>query len=55
MRFRYLIIPTEGTPFFTHWCDCDKFPQLGGQAFDLENEQSSTDGINWKDVELDHL
>ncbi len=55
MRYRYLIIPVGSTPFFTHWCSEELFPIDGGTAFDLENEQMSIDGVNWFDVDKDHL
>ena len=55
MRYRYLIIPTDSNPFFTHWCSAEMFPASGGTAFDIENEQMSINGIDWIDVETDNL
>ncbi len=52
---QYLIIPTNSAPFFTHWCDEDKFPMEGGTAFDNVNHLMTVNGKDWTEVETDHL
>lgn len=52
---RYLIIPKDSEPFFTHWCDEEKFPMNGGIAFDCESCMHTTNGKDWEDTEEDHL
>ena len=54
--YRYLIVPNDNlTPFYTNWCDAEKFPMSGGIAFDLVNMTESRDGETWTETEQDHL
>lgn len=52
---RYLIVPKTGMPFYTDWCDEEKFPEDGGVAFDLINRKQTYDGKDWSFTDVDHL
>ena len=53
--FTFIIIPTGESPFYTHWCDEEKFPEKGGMAINLVTNEFSTDGKKWEPIEEDHL
>lgn len=55
MTRKYLIIPNGHTPFYTNWCDEEKFPSNGGTAINLITDEYSTNGKDWQKVEYDHL
>ena len=50
---RYIVITKAGT-FYTAWYS----EEMHGEemtVIDLENDQVTNDGINWNEIEQDHL
>lgn len=54
---QYLITMDGEEPFFTAWFDYDNNyrKDLNMVVYDLWNHQYSTDGLEFKDIESDHL
>jgi len=54
---RYLITTNDGDPFLTNWFDAENNfrTYLGMVVYDLDSEEFTTDGENWKPIKIDHL
>lgn len=55
---RYLITTKETySPFLTKWFDPENHfnPEIDMTVYDLIEYKFTTDGINWHDIEIDHL
>ncbi len=55
--YKYLIITNENKPFFTNYFDYENNfnDEINMVVFDLFHHIYTTDGINWKEIEEDHL
>lgn len=51
---RYLILHNNEA-FYTNWLDVDNNYVEGMVVFDLLRDEFTTDGINTKEIEEDHL
>lgn len=51
---QYIIIH-QGQVFYTHWFTPDNNFVEGMIVIDLTNNEYTTDGITWKEIEEDHL
>lgn len=54
---QYLITTKTDTPYLTPWFDVENVfnPEIGMIVYDLQLYRYTTDGVNWKDIEIDHL
>jgi hypothetical protein len=54
---RYLITTKNEPPFLTRWFEYENHfnPELGMIIYDLSANTYTTDGINWLEIEIDHL
>lgn len=54
---RYLITTNNSEPAYTRWFDAENNfnASVGMVVFDLYNGCYTTDGITWKEIEIDHL
>lgn len=53
---RYLITFTDGTtPFLTKWFDRENHFTENMIVYDLEFNQYTTNGVDWLQIEEDHL
>ncbi len=54
---RYLITTKAESPGLTEWFDADNHfnAEIGMIVYDLHKELYTTDGKNWKEIEIDHL
>lgn len=54
---RYLITTKNEPPFLTKWFEPDNHfnHELGMIAYDLSENTYTIDGINWLEIEIDHL
>ncbi len=50
----FLVTIKEQAPFFTDYCDVEMFCE-DMVVYDLVNQEYSTDGLNWYEIEIDHL
>ncbi len=50
----YLIL-RDGEAFYTNWFDYENNYNDGMVVFNLLTDTYTTDGINWKEIEQDHL
>lgn len=54
--YQYLITFTNGeSPSYTNWFDPENHFAEGMVVFDLYKHLFTTDGINWKNIQEDHL
>lgn len=54
---KYLITTNKHKPFLTEWYiyENNYNADLDMVVYDLVNNKYTTDGINWQDIEIDHL
>jgi len=54
---RYLIISDGHEPFLTKWYEYENHfnPETNMVVYDLMLDKYTTDGMNWKDIDIDHL
>ena len=52
---RYLVIIPNQTPTYSQWFDAENHFEDGMTIFDLINDVYTTDGVNWQEIEFDHL
>ncbi len=54
---QYLITTKDNPPFLTKWFDAENNfnSELGMVVYDLINNKYTTNGIDWADIEFDHL
>lgn len=52
---RYLVTSPGNEPFFTNWFDAENNFNEGMTVYDLAKFVYTTDGINWTEIEEDHL
>jgi hypothetical protein len=52
---RYLIIQEIAPPYFTKWYEPDNFDHTGLMVIDTSTNKFTRDGINWQEIEYDHL
>jgi hypothetical protein len=54
---RYLITTATAPPFLTDFFDAENNfnPDLMMAVYDLHRLAYTTDGVNWKDLPIDHL
>jgi hypothetical protein len=51
----FLIIPTEGKPFYTDWFMAENNYAAGMIVFNLYKHTYTKDGKTWDKIEEDHL
>ena len=51
----YLITEKGKSPIFTNWYDYENNYNEGMVVYDLINCKYTIDGINWIEIEIDHL
>lgn len=54
---KYLVTSDKYDPFFTNWFDLQNHwnDEINMAVYDLVNKIYTEDGINWHDIEIDHL
>lgn len=54
---RYLIITSRNEPFLTDWFEHENHydPEIYMLVFDLLKNKYTKDGVNWIEIEQDHL
>jgi uncharacterized protein (DUF924 family) len=54
---RYLITTKDNEPCLTEWFDPENNfdAEIGMIVYELHKEIYTTDGVNWKNNEIDHL
>lgn len=54
---RYLITTNKNPPFFTEWFEPENNfnSEIGMVVYDLCKFVYTTDGVNWKEIQEDHL
>jgi len=54
---RYLITAKDLEPYLTQWYTSENVfnPEIGMVVYDLVKDIYTTDGEEWKEIEMDHL